>query len=107
MSSNNETMPPALLTRKEFAYLSGKLPNLSNSDKSKLNYKIRKKLEVFEKIELPLLQYAGFRSRGGIVSTENGHNDCHSSDPGSKYGLLPNEIPGPGAYILLLNELND
>jgi hypothetical protein len=27
--------------------------------------------------------------------------DCHSFDPGSKFGLKkPNERPGPGAYLL-------
>jgi ribosomal protein L5 len=45
----------ALLTRQELAYLSGGLPELTTTQKSKINYKIKKKLEIFEKVELPLL----------------------------------------------------
>ena len=80
----------ALLTRQEFSYLSGGLPQLTNIQKSKLNYKIKKKIEIFEKVELPLLLRAGFESGSVSLSAEN-EKDCHSFDPGSN--------PGPGAYI--------
>jgi hypothetical protein len=76
---------PALLTRSEIAYLTGKV-TLTNIQKSKLNYKIRKRLEVFAKLELPLLENAGF----SLFPTMK---NCHSSDPGSN--------PGPGAYNFL------
>jgi hypothetical protein len=56
---------PALLTRTEIAYLSGKLPHLTNSQKSKLNYKIRKKIEIFEKVELPLVAESGVFGTAG------------------------------------------
>ena len=89
----------ALLTRQELAYLSGSLPQLTNTQKSKLNYKIKKKLEIFEKVELPLIIRAGFEPSSTSLSVEN-DKDCHSLDPGSKFGLEkePNEHPGPGAY---------
>ena len=88
----------ALLTRQELAYLSGSLPHLTNTQKSKLNYKIKKKLEIFEKVELPLITRAGFEPSSTSLSVEN-DKDCHSLDPGSKFGLKePNEHPGPGAY---------
>lgn len=45
----------ALLTRQELAYLSDGLPQLTNAQKSKLNYKMKKKIEIFEKVELPLM----------------------------------------------------
>lgn len=41
----------ALLTRQELAYVSGELPQLTNTQKSELNYKIKKKLEILEKID--------------------------------------------------------
>ena len=50
----------ALLTRQGLAYLSDSLPQLTNTQKSKLNYKIKKKIKIFEKVELPLLIRAGF-----------------------------------------------
>src|ERR671914_1793148 len=89
----------ALLTRQELAYLSDSLPRLTNTQKSKLNYKIKKKIEIFEKVELPLLIRAGFELASVSLSVDN-DKDCHSFDPGSKFGLekKPNERPGPGAY---------
>ena len=56
---------PALLTRTEIAYLSGKLPHLTNTQKSKLNYKIRRKLEIFEKVEWPLVAESGVFGTAG------------------------------------------
>jgi hypothetical protein len=49
----------ALLTHQERAYLSDGLPQLTNAQKSKLNYKMKKKIEIFEKVELPLMIRAG------------------------------------------------
>jgi hypothetical protein len=49
MQSSDITRKFALLTRQELAYLSGGLPELTNTQKSKINYKIKKKLEIFEK----------------------------------------------------------
>ena len=88
----------ALLTRQEVAYLSDGLPHLTNAQKSKLNYKIKKKLQIFEQVELPLLMRSGFKLGSISLSVEN-NKDCHSLDPGSKFGLgkEPNERPGPGA----------
>lgn len=61
MQHNDTSGKFALLTRQEFAYLSDVgLPQLTNAQKSKLNYKIKKKIEIFEKVELPLLIRAGF-----------------------------------------------
>src|SRR5919112_2705942 len=88
----------ALLTRQELAYLSGSLPQLTNTQKSKLNYKIKKKIEIFEKIELPLIIKAGFEPSSTSLSIAN-DKGCHSLDPGSKFSLdkrKPNERPGPG-----------
>src|SRR5690606_25814038 len=84
---------PAFLTRQELAYLSGQLTHLTGSQKSKLNYKIKKKLEVFENVELPLLVRAGIRTRDGLLFSLlwEKNKDCHSSDPGSN--------PGPGALV--------
>jgi hypothetical protein len=82
----------ALLTRQELAYLSGGLPKLTTIQKSKINYKIKKKLEIFEKVELPLLLRAGFEPGSVSQSIENDQEeDCHSFDPGSN--------PGPGAFL--------
>jgi hypothetical protein len=70
--------------------------------KSKLNYKIKKKIEIFERVELPLLMRSGFELGSVSLSVEN-DEDCHSFDPGSKFGLekkKPNGHPGPGAYLL-------
>lgn len=91
MQTGDITGKFALLTRQELVYLSGGLPELTRIQKSKINYKIRKKLEIFEKVELPLLLRAGFEP--GLISlpVENDKEDCHSFDPGSN--------PGPGAYI--------
>jgi hypothetical protein len=90
----------ALLTRQELAYLSDSLPRLTNTQKSKLNYKIKKKIEIFEKVELPLLIRAGFELGSVSLSVDN-DKDCHSFDPGSKFGLekKPNGRPGPGAFL--------
>ncbi len=51
MQSSTNTGTFALLTRQELAYVSGELPQLTNTQKSKLDYKIKKKLEILEKIE--------------------------------------------------------
>jgi Ca2+-binding RTX toxin-like protein len=79
--------------------LSGGLSKLTSIQKSKINYKIKKKLQIFEKVELPLLLRAGFEPGLISLSVENGKEDCHSFDPGSKFGLKkPNGHPGPGAF---------
>jgi hypothetical protein len=98
MQYNDNAGEFALLTRQEVAYLSDGLPHLTNAQKSKLNYKIKKKLQIFEKVELPLLMKSGFELGSISLSIEN-NKDCHSLDPGSKFGLEkePNEYPGPGA----------
>jgi hypothetical protein len=91
----------ALLTRQELAYLSGGLPKLTTTQKSKINYKIKKKLEIFEKVELPLLLRAGFEP--GCVSQSIGNDqqeDCHSFDPGSKSGLK-NRTDIPARALIL------
>ena len=100
MQSGDITGKFALLTRQELVYLSGGLPELTSIQKSKINYKIKKKLEIFEKVELPLLIRAGFKPRPLSLSVENS-KDCHSLDPGSKFGLekKPNGHPGPGAFL--------
>ena len=100
MQHNNTAGKFALLTRQELAYLSDGLPQLTNAQKSKLNYKIKKKIEIFERVELPLLMRSGFELGSVSLSVEN-DEDCHSFDPGSKFGLekkKPNGHPGPGAY---------
>lgn len=50
MQLNDTAGKFALLTRQELAYLSGSLPQFTNTQKSKLNYKIKKKIEIFEKV---------------------------------------------------------
>jgi hypothetical protein len=100
MQHNDTARKFALLTRQELAYLSDGLPQLTNAQKSKLNYKIKKKIEIFERVELPLLMRSGFELGSVSLSVEN-DEDCHSFDPGSKFGLKkPNGHPGPGAYTL-------
>jgi|SRR5581483_10270828 len=89
-----EEIQPALLTRTELAYLSGNISQLTNIQKSKLNYKIRMKLKVFCEIELPLLAREGFEAGLSSVSMAN-DKDCHSFDPGSN--------PGPGAFTFSNN----
>ena len=86
MQTGDITGKFALLTRQELVYLSGGLPELTRIQKSKINYKIRKKLEIFEKVELPLLLRAGFEPWLISLPVEN-NTDCHSFDPGSKFGL--------------------
>ena len=71
MQSVDITGKFASLTRQELVYLSGGLPELTNIQKSKINYKIKKKLEIFEKVELPLLLRAGFKSTPLSLSVEN------------------------------------
>jgi hypothetical protein len=92
----------ALLTRQELAYLSGSLPQPTNTQKPKLNYKIKKKLEIFQKVELPLIIRAGFEPSSTSLSVEN-DKDCHSLDPGSKFGLEKNRtnIPARALTIIL------
>jgi hypothetical protein len=106
MQSSDITRKFALLTRQELAYLSGGLPELTNTQKSKINYKIKKKLEIFEKVELPLLLRAGLNPVSVSLSSENDkEEDCHSFDPASKFGLRkPNGYPGPGALLFPNNE---
>ncbi len=105
MQSSDITRKFALLTRQELAYLSGGLPELTNTQKSKINYKIKKKLEIFEKVELPLLLRAGLKPVSVSLSSENDKEDCHSFDPGSKFGVRkPNGHPGPGALLFPNNE---
>ncbi|MFL6522127.1 MAG: hypothetical protein ACJ71B_01455 [Nitrososphaera sp.] len=109
MQHNDNAGEFALLTRQEVAYLSDGLPHLTNAQKSKLNYKIKKKLQIFEKVELPLLMKSGFELLSISLSVEN-NKDCHSFDPGSKFGLEknkkkkipPNGHARPGAFLLLL-----
>jgi hypothetical protein len=98
MQRNDNGGKFALLTRQELAYLSDGLPQLTNAQKSKLNYKMKKKIEIFEKVELPLMIRAGLELGSVSLSVEN-DKDCHSFDPGSKFGLKkkPNERPGPDA----------
>ena len=62
MQHNDTAGNFALLTRNELEYLSDGLPQL-NTQKSKLNYKIRKKIEFFEKVMLSLLMMSGIRTR--------------------------------------------
>ncbi|HEX6282552.1 MAG TPA: hypothetical protein VFZ67_10025 [Nitrososphaera sp.] len=85
MQHNDTAVKFALLTRQELAYLSDGLPQLINTQKSKLNYKIKKKIEIFEKVELPLLMRSGFEVGSVSLSMENDEH-CHSFDPGSKFG---------------------
>ena len=98
MQRNDNGGKFALLTRQELAYLSDGLPQLTNAQKSKLNYKMKKKIEIFEKVELPLMIRAGLELGSVSLSVEN-DKDRHSFDPGSKFDLKkkPNERPGPGA----------
>ena len=101
MQHNDTVEKFALLTRHELAYLSGGLAQVTNTQKSKLNYKIKKKVEIFEKVELPLLLRAGFELGSILLLMENDNKNCHSFDPGSKFGLekkKPNGHPCPGAY---------
>ena len=63
MQHNDTAGNFALLTRNELAYLSDGLPQLTNTQKSNLNYKIRKKIEFFEKVKLSLLMMSGIRTR--------------------------------------------
>ena len=85
MQHNDTAGKFALLTRQELAYLSGGLSQLNNTQKSKLNYKIKKKIEIFEKVELPLLLRAGFELGSISLSMEN-DEDCHSFDLSSNPG---------------------
>jgi hypothetical protein len=70
MQHNDIAVKFALLTRQELAYLSDGLPQLTNTQKSKLNYKIKKKIEIFEKVELPLLMRSGFEWVGFTINGE-------------------------------------
>jgi hypothetical protein len=89
MQRNDNGAKFALLTRQELAYLSDGLPQLTNAQKSKLNYKMKKKIVIFEKVELPLMIRAGLELGSVSLSVEN-DKDCHSFDPGSKFGLEKN-----------------
>ena len=89
MQRNDNDGKFALLTHQELAYLSDGLPQLTNAQKSKLNYKMKKKIEIFEKVELPLMIRAGLELGSVSLSVEN-DKDCHSFDPGSKFGLEKN-----------------
>jgi hypothetical protein len=106
MQHNDTTGKFALLTRQELAYLSNGLPQLTNAQKSKLNYKIKKKIEIFERVELPLLMRSGFELGSVSLSVENDNKNCHSFDPGSKFGLKkkkkkPNGHSGRGLFLQL------
>jgi hypothetical protein len=85
------------LTPTERAFLEGSR-QFTNAQKSKPNYKMKKKIEIFEKVELPLMIRAGLELGSVSLSVEN-DKDCHSFDPGSKFGLKkkPNERPAPDA----------
>ena len=89
MQRNDNGGKFALLTRQELAYLSDGLPQLTNAQKSKLNYKMKKKIVIFEKVELPLMIRAGLELGSVSLSVVN-DKDCHSLDPGSKFGLEKN-----------------
>lgn len=52
-------LKPAFLTRNEFEWLQGKI-QLSASYQRKIKSDIRKKLRVFQALELPLLTRTGF-----------------------------------------------
>jgi hypothetical protein len=101
MQHNDTAGKFSLLTRQELAYLSGGLSQLTTTQKSKLNYKIKKKLEIFEKVELPLLIRAGFEPGSVSLSVENDRN-CHSFDPGSKFGLEKKKRTDIPARALIL-----
>ena len=67
----------ALLTRTEFAWLNNKI-QLSNGYRRKIKSDIRKKLRVFNELELPLLLKTGF-----ITATANCNNAttiCNAED---------------------------
>jgi hypothetical protein len=52
----NEPIRPALLTRSEINWLCGNSPNISKSYEYKMKSIIRKKIESFLNLELPLIQ---------------------------------------------------
>jgi hypothetical protein len=101
MQYNDDAGEFALLTRQEVAYLSDGLPHLTNAQKSKLNYKTKKKLQIFEKVELPLLMKSGFELGSISLSVEN-NKDCHSLDPGSKFGLEKNRTNIPARALTII-----
>ena len=57
----------ALLTHQELAYLSDGLPQLTNAQKSKLNYKMKKKIEIFEKVGVTADDKGGIRTWVGFT----------------------------------------
>jgi hypothetical protein len=108
MQHNDTTGKFALLTHQELAYLSDGLPQLTNAQKSKLNYKIKKKIEIFERVELPLLMRSGFELGSASLSVENDNKNCHSFAPGSKFGLKkkkPNGHSGRGLLFAIMSRI--
>ena len=87
----------ALLTHQELAYLSDGLPQLTNAQKSKLNYKMKKKIEIFEKVELPLMIRAGLELGSVSLSVENDKDSLLRPGFEIRFGEKPNERPGPDA----------
>jgi hypothetical protein len=61
----NKDIQPALLTRTEIQWLQGKL-ELSNGYRRKIKSEIRKKLRIYNELEIPLLVKSGF-----ITATSN------------------------------------
>jgi hypothetical protein len=110
MQHNDTVGKFALLTRQELAYLSDGLPKqLTNAQESKLNYKIKKKMEIFEKVELPLLIRSGFELGSISLSIEN-DKDCPSIDPGSNlcpWALLSSLFVSSSIISLLLLRVCD
>ena len=83
-------LKPAFLTRNEFEWLQGKI-QLSASYQRKIKSDIRKKLRVFQALELPLLNRTGFIT----AATAN----CNAATANCNVGT--SEVP-----ILRLNNMD-
>jgi len=77
---------PALLTRAETKWLFGK-SKPSNGQERHMRHCINKKLQTFEKLELPLLISAGFASSTSVSASDNAVSARTNADSDKFSGL--------------------
>ena len=102
--SKNAEGIPALLTRTEYGWLNNKI-ELSRGYQRKIKYDIRRKIKIFNELELPLLIKSGFISNTTNCNavTTNPHMNSpriiqNNEIPAQKRSLGRDLDPGPLPY---------
>ena len=92
-------MKTTILTNSELEWLTGK-KQVSKGYERKIKSDIRKKIKIFQEMDLPLLIKSGFLTNQSVTAFSNssvtgyGNNDNLSTEPEHKNLLRPGFEPG-------------